>query len=63
MLGIVELLDVQSVILKFYERALVVVHVTIIWCTENGYDRWEVLISVPFMHLVSLDLGLVGSDY
>ena len=63
MLGVIELLDVQSIVLKFYEGTLVIVDITIIRGTEYSDDSWEVGLSIPFVHFVSLDLGLMGSDY
>ena len=74
MLCVVVLLDVESVILQKYthsrthqylefdDRSLVVVHVTVVRCTENRDNDREVAASVPPVHLVALKLCLKQSS-
>lgn len=62
MLSVVELLYVQCVVFEFYDSSFIVVHVAVIWCTENCDDHWEIRAPVPSMHFVAIDLSLMSSD-
>jgi hypothetical protein len=59
---VVILLDVQRIVLELDDRALVVVDVSVVRCRENCDYCWEFGGTVPFVELVAIELGLVGSD-
>lgn len=66
---IVVLLDVERVVLNIspsYQKLnyspLVVVYIAVVRGREDSDDCRELVEPVPLVHLVSLDLGLVGAD-
>ena len=63
MLGVVKLLDIQSVVLKFDKGAFVVVDIAVVGRRKNGDDCREIGLAIPLVHFVPFDLGLVGSYY
>ena len=63
MRSVVKLLDVKSVLFEFDYSAFVVVHITVVRCREYGDHYWELRRSVPFVHLVAFELGLVRPQY
>ena len=56
------LLNVHFVIFDQNNCALVVVLAAVVGGTEDGNNRWESLVAAPAMHLVAIDLHLVGAD-
>ena len=58
---VIELLNVQRVLFELNYCPFVIIHVTIVRCREYGYHHGELLASVPFMHLVAIELSFVGS--
>lgn len=62
MLGVIELLDVEGVIFKLNHSPLIIVHIAIVGGTEDGDYDWEVLASIPTVHLVALQLSLMSPN-
>ena len=58
---VIELLDVESVLLELYYGTLVIIYVAVVRGAEYGDNSGEFLCTVPFMHLVPVKLGLVGT--
>ena len=54
--------SVLQVLVDFQNRGLVPAPVAIIWRAENCDDRGESLMSTPTMHLVAVNLDLMGAD-
>ena len=48
--------------LKFDDGSFVVVHIAVVWSGEYGDYHWELRRTVPLMHLVAIELCLVGSQ-
>ncbi len=59
---VVELLYVERVVLEFDDCAFVVVHVAVVGGREDRDDDGELLGTVPLVHLVAVELGLVGTE-
>jgi len=47
---------------KLNKCSFVVVDITIVWCWKDGYHCWEILLTIPLVHLVALDLRLMSTD-
>ena len=47
---------------KFDDCTLVVVHIAIVGSREDGDHDWEFRWSIPFVHLVPVELGLMSSQ-
>lgn len=60
--SVVELLDVECVLFKFNNGSLIIVNIAVVWCREYCNNHWEFLRAIPFMHFISIKLGLVGSQ-
>lgn len=58
---IMELLDIESIVLKLDHRAFIVVGVTIVRCRKNR-DHLRKRLILPIQKLESLDLYFVSSD-
>lgn len=56
------LLNVHFVIFDQNNCAFVVVLAAVVWGTENGNNRRESLVAAPAMHLVAVNLHLVGTN-
>ena len=60
---IIELLNIQSVVDKFYDCAFIIVHITIVWRAENSDHNWKFLRPIPAVHLVTVQLRFMRSDH
>ena len=58
----VELSDVHDIVLVFENRSLVVVHVEVVWRTEDCHDTRETSCPCFPVHSISSILGLVRAD-
>lgn len=54
MWGIIKLLNVDFCSFELNDGSFIIIHVSIVWSRENGYDNWEPGLSIPFVHLISL---------
>lgn len=62
MRGAVELSNVHDVVLVLQYCSLVVVHIQVIGCTEDGHDTGEAGCSRLAVHAVSSILSLMGTN-
>lgn len=60
---VVELLDVQSVAFELDDGAFVVVNITVVRSREDSNDYGKLSWSIPFVHLIAIELSFMGSDY
>ena len=64
---IAEYLKYYSALLNIYfefdNSALVIVKITIVWSRKDGDDCRELFLTAPVIHLKSISLGLMGSNY
>jgi len=57
-----ELPDVHNIVLILKYRSLVVIHVQVVWCTEDRHDTREACRPRLPVHSVTSVLGFVCSD-
>lgn len=57
-----ELSDVHNVVLVLQDSSLVVVHIEVVWCTEDGHDTRETRRPGLPVHSVPGILGFVRTD-
>jgi hypothetical protein len=62
-LGVIELLNVEGVVLELDDCPLVVIDIAVVWSAEDGDDDGKVLTSVPPVHFVAIHLGFVCPDH
>lgn len=55
----VELLYIKSVLFEFDDSSFVVVHIAVVGGREYRYHHWELLCSIPLVHLISIELRLM----
>jgi hypothetical protein len=58
---VIELLYVQSILLKLYYCALVIIYITIVRGAKYGDYSRKLLSAVPLVHFISVELCLVSS--
>ena len=56
---VIELLDIESVLLELYYSSLVIIDIAIVRSTKYSDYCREFLCTVPFMHLVSIELSFM----
>lgn len=61
-LHILVLFNVHFVVFNQDDCALIVILATIVWRAKHRDHRWEGLMSTPSMHLVAVNLDLMGTD-
>ena len=49
--------------LEFNNSSLVVIHITVIRCREYSDYNWEFCRAIPLMHLITIKLGFMCSQY
>jgi len=58
--SVVELLNVQCVAFELDDGSFVVVDIAVVGGGENGDDHWEFCGPIPLVHLVAIELSLMG---
>ena len=59
---VVELLYVQCIVFELNYRSFVVINIAVVRCWKNCNHHWEFWRTIPFVHLVTIELCLVSSQ-
>lgn len=60
---VIKLLNVQCILFKFDYCPLVIIYITIVWSAKYCDHCWKLLCPIPLVHLVSIKLSLMCSQY
>ena len=63
MSSVIKLLDIQCILFKFDDCALVIIHITIVRCAKYSDNSWKFLCTVPLVHLITIKLSFMCPQY